>query len=179
MSSTMAAVGPSPSAIDLKYSSLRSLTTSTGSFEGLSPEIFAVRARPTIAGSPGLECCIVPRVKRSKPRLPCATSIALQTVGVSTDRNNLSKSSWINTLGKFYVLYLEIELDARLTMETAKVILIFSILKNHNLHLPAKPVQHINDRNLVAYLEEHSRTPILTGEAELRFQAPKVQLLYP
>jgi len=37
-----------------------------------------------MAGAPGFECCIVPRVKRLNPLFPCTTSIALQTVGVST-----------------------------------------------------------------------------------------------
>ena len=36
---------------------------------------------------------MVPWVKRLKPRLPCATSIALQTVGVSTDFRILSSSA--------------------------------------------------------------------------------------
>jgi len=67
--------------------------------EGASPAIFAVRAKPTMGGSPGLEYCMVPFVKRLKPRCPYATSMALQTVGVSTSRNRLSKSSGITPSG--------------------------------------------------------------------------------
>ena len=91
----------------------RARITSDGSLGAANPEILAVRANPTIAGSPGLECCIVPRVKELKPRLPCATSIALQTVGVSTCRSNASNSSEIIASAILLAFYLLVQVVLR------------------------------------------------------------------
>ena len=102
MSSTTAMVGPFPEAIERKYSLRRARITLEGSFEGARPEMRAVRAKPTAAGSPGLEWIIVPRVNLLKPRLPWTTSIALQTVGVSTPRSRSSRSSRMMVSAIFY-----------------------------------------------------------------------------
>ena len=73
---------------------------------GLIAVIFAVLAYPHIGFSFGLDEIIVPLVKSLKPRFPCATSIALHTVGVSIVSRSLKSDSVILNYSIFWSAFL-------------------------------------------------------------------------
>jgi hypothetical protein len=93
---------------------------SLGSFGGFWPAILAVLARPTIAGMPGRQCSIVPRVKRSNPLRPSATSIALHTVGVSTFCSTLINVTGILSIFLNFTFYEKLRLELFPHPETKK-----------------------------------------------------------